>query len=144
MEWFQVQRARKRLVKRTNRDNQAMPTTARHIWLLAAWILLVLLVSLLPLPLKHFLKTHGRFHNGAHFFAFLLTVLLLCWGRSNAWMVASCAGAIGLAFLIEGAQTAFYHNNFEWRDILIDSLGAVVGGVLYLTYREEPDKRPKP
>jgi VanZ family protein len=117
-----------------------MHTTARRVWPLATWIVLVLLISLLPLPFKNFLKTHGRFHNGAHFFAFLITVLLVCWGRSNAWIVASCAGAICLAFLIEGAQTAFYHNDFEWGDILVDSLGAVAGGMIYYAYREAPDK----
>jgi len=108
-----------------------MRTTDRRLRMVAVWILVVLLVSLLPLPLKHFLKTHGRFHNGAHFCAFLITVLVVCWGRSNTWIARSCAGAIAFAFLIEGAQTAIYHNDFEWRDILIDSLGAVAGGVLF-------------
>jgi VanZ family protein len=109
-----------------------MHIAARRVWPPAAWIACVLLISLLPLPLKDFLKTHGRFHNGAHFCAFLITVLVVCWGRSKTWITGSCAGAIGFAFLIEGAQTAIYHNDFEWRDILIDSLGAVAGGVLFL------------
>lgn len=120
-----------------------MPITARHVWPIAAWIVCVLLISLLPLPLKDSLKTHGRFHNSAHFCAFLITVLLVCRGRSNAWIAASVAGAIGLAFFIEGAQTAIYHNDFEWSDVLIDSLGAAAGGLLLLAYRAEANKRMK-
>ena len=108
-----------------------MHITARRVWPLAAWIACVLLISLLPLPLKDFLKTHGRFHNGAHFCAFLIMALLVCRGGSKARIAPSCVSVIGLAFLIEGAQTAFYHNDFEWSDILIDSLGAVTGGVLF-------------
>jgi VanZ family protein len=140
---FEVQRAGKRLVKRANRDNRAMPITARDVWPIAAWITCVLLISLLPLPLKDSLKTHGRFHNGAHFCAFLITVLLVCRGRSNASITASVAGAIGLAFFIEGAQTAIYHNDFEWSDVLIDSLGAAAGGLLLLAYRAEVNRRMK-
>lgn len=119
-----------------------MSIPGRRAWPLAAWILFVLLVSLLPLPLKHSLQTHGRYHNSAHFVAFLITVLLICWNkRSNAWVAAACAGTIVMAFSIEGAQTAIYHNLFEWDDVLIDSLGAVMGGAFLLAYRPAPVPR---
>ena len=48
-----------------------------------------------------------------------------------------------MAFFIEGAQTAIYHNLFEWKDVLIDSLGVVVGGGLLLAYRPETQSRGK-
>jgi hypothetical protein len=48
-----------------------------------------------------------------------------------------------MAFLIEGAQTAIYHNLFEWKDVLVDSLGAVIGGGLLLAYRPEVQSRGK-
>jgi VanZ family protein len=121
-----------------------MSIRARRAWPLAAWIFFVLLVSLLPLPLKQSLQTHGRFHNAAHFFAFLITVLLICWNkRSNAWVAAACAGAMVIAFFIEGAQTALYHNLFEWDDVLVDSLGTVTGGAFFLAYRANAQSRGK-
>jgi len=121
-----------------------MNIPARRAWPLAGWILCVLLVSLLPMPFKRFLETHGRYHNSAHFLAFLITVLMVCWNRgSNAWVGATCAGAILLAFFIEGAQTAIYHNVFEWKDVLVDSLGAVIGGGFLLAYRPEVQSRGK-
>jgi hypothetical protein len=46
-----------------------------------------------------------------------------------------------MAFSIEGAQTAIYHNLFEWDDVLIDSLGAVMGGAFLLAYRPAPVPR---
>jgi hypothetical protein len=141
---FQMQRAGKRLVKSINRDNWSMNTPAQRVWPLAGWILLILLVSLLPMPFKRFLETHGRFHNTGHFLAFLITVWVVCWNKgSNAWVAVACAGAIGMAFLIEGAQTAIYHNPFEWKDVLIDSLGTVVGGGLLLAYRADDQSRGK-
>ena len=119
-----------------------MIAPARRLWPLAAWIVFVLLLSLLPLPLKHSLKTHGRYHNAAHFFAFLITVLLVCWNRgSNAWVVASCVCAMALGLLIEGAQTVVYHNHFEWDDLLVDSAGAIMGGIVFLAYRGEAEPR---
>lgn len=116
-----------------------MNIQARRVWPLAAWIVLVLLVSLLPLPFKQLLETHGRFHNTAHFLAFLITVLVFCRKRwSNASITGACAGAIIMAFLTEGAQTAIYHNLFEWDDVLIDSLGAIIGGALLLATAPTP------
>lgn len=141
---FQMQRAGKRLVKSTNRDTWGMTIRARRVWPLAAWIFLLLLVSLLPLPFKQSLETHGRFHNIAHFLAFLITVFLFCRNKSSYTRVAvACAGAIVIAFLIEGAQTAIYRNLFEWDDVLIDSLGAVIGGALLLAYRAAAQFRGK-
>jgi VanZ family protein len=141
---FQMQRAGKRLVKSTNRDTWGMAIRVRHVWPLAAWIFLVLLVSLLPLPFKQSLETHGRFHNTAHFLAFLITVLLFCRNKWRYTRVAvACAGATVMAFLIEGAQTAIYHNLFEWDDVLIDSLGALIGGALFVAYRASAQSRGK-
>jgi VanZ family protein len=121
-----------------------MHIPAQRAWPLAGWILFVLLVSLLPMPFKRFLETHGRFHNSAHFLAFLVTVLLGCFNKgSNAWVAAACAGTIVMAFVIEGAQTAIYHNLFEWKDVLVDSLGAVVGAALLLAYRADDQSRGK-
>jgi VanZ family protein len=141
---FQMQRAGKRLVKSKNRDNWRMSIRARRAWPLAAWVFFVLLVSLLPLPLKQSLQTHGRFHNTAHFLAFLITVLLVCWNKgSNAGVAVACTGAIVVAFFTEGAQTAIYHNLFEWDDVLVDSLGAITGGVFFLAYRVDAQSRGK-
>jgi hypothetical protein len=58
-------------------------------------------------------------------------------------VAAACAGTIVMAFLIEGAQTAIYHNLFEWNDVLVDSLGTVVGAALLLAYRAGDQSRGK-
>jgi len=121
-----------------------MNIPARRVWPLAAWIFLLLLVSLLPLPFKQSLETHGRFHYIAHFLAFLMTVFVLCRKKwSNRRIAVACAGAMVMAFLIEGAQTAIYKNLFEWDDVLIDSLGAIIGGALLLAYRAAAQSRGK-
>jgi glycopeptide antibiotics resistance protein len=121
-----------------------MNIRAQRAWPPVGWILVVLLVSLLPMPFKHFFETHGRFHNIGHFLAFLITILMLCWNKgSTVWVAAACAGAIGMAFFIEGAQTAMYENPFEWKDVLVDSLGAVVGAGFFLAYRADDQSRGK-
>ena len=120
-----------------------MRASARYFWLLAAWIFFVVLLSMLPLPVKNSLRTHGRFHYFAHFASFLVTVCVAGWRKNNfVWIATSCLGAIGLGLFVECTQTAVYGNDFEWDDVTVDSLGAMTGAAI-LAYRGLPKLRGK-
>jgi hypothetical protein len=101
-------------------------------WFLA-WIVAVTALSLLPLDLKYAIGTKGALHDAGHVAAFAITTLLyLGWRRplpGRLWMLLRI---VAFAFVLEAAQSTFFHNHFEWRDIATDSLGIAVAAVLYI------------
>ena len=120
-----------------------MSATGRYFWLLGAWIFFVIVLSLLPLPMKSSLRTHGRFHHSAHFVSFLITACVIGWHkRTPAWIALGCLAAIALGLSLEIAQVIVYGNFFEWDDLAVDSLGALAGAAL-LSYRARIQSRGK-
>lgn len=96
------------------------------------WIAAVAALSLLPLDLKYALGTKGALHDAGHLAAFAVTALLyLNWRRPPlgriwiGWPIAAFAVAL------EAAQTTFFGNQFEWRDIVTDLLGIALAVVVY-------------
>ena len=95
------------------------------------WLLFVITVSLMPFPMKMQLGTMGRLHAAGHYFAFLVTVFLLCKELKDLpGRVAGCAAAAALAILLEALETVMYRNRFEWRDVATDFAGVVTGIIL--------------
>ena len=75
-------------------------------------------------------------HHWGHVFAFFIMTVLLGWtARTLARCGIAAAGAFLVAFVCELLEVAFYHPNFEWRDIGTDTIGIVVGLVLLIVIR---------
>ncbi len=101
----------------------------KHAFLI--WLLFVITISLMPFPLKVQLGTIGRLHAAGHFFAFLVTVFLLCKElKGFSGRVAGCLSVFALAVTLEILEMVFYRNHFEWRDVAIDASGMVTGIIL--------------
>lgn len=93
-----------------------------------AWVLLVIALSLIPLPWKNAIGTTGAFHQAGHLLAFLILALLLC--RSAVTLSAKlvrCLGAVLLGIVLETAEHLLYHDRLEWEDVLVDVIGVVLG-----------------
>lgn len=92
------------------------------------WLAFVAAISLMPLKLKSSVGTTGTLHNPGHFLIFVATALLLCrtarnWNTRLLRWACVCIFAGAMEFL----EWVTYHNPFEWRDVLVDSLGATLG-----------------
>jgi hypothetical protein len=101
--------------------------------LFAAWLLLILALSLMPFKLK-LSFTIGRWHNAGHFLVFLVAAVLGCWRvrdvSSRLWRVLAL---VGLAIAIEtGEKLATIRNPFEWGDLALDAAGVLCGLLLSL------------
>lgn len=92
------------------------------------WILVLTSASVAPWIVKFRLGVNGPGHDLWHFTAFLLTALAFSNGAGKVrGKVLRCAAAITLAAVLETAEVVCYHIRFEWRDVAVDSLGAVAG-----------------
>ncbi len=92
------------------------------------WAALVAVISLMPQKFKSRLGTAGIFHGWAHGLVFAITAILVC--RRNASFPSQVwRGGIVLMFaaIIEYLQHALYGNSFEWRDLITDGAGIVMG-----------------
>lgn len=89
------------------------------------WLGFVTAISMMPLRLKYRAGTTGALHGPGHLLIFFVTALLLCRPAARRlirWLLV-CAFAVSM----ETLEWAAYHNRFEWRDVLLDVLGAALG-----------------
>ena len=92
------------------------------------WVLLIIVLSLIPLPWKNVIGTTGAFHRVGHLLAFVILALLLCRITSTtAARLIRCAGAVLLGILLETAEHLIYRDRLEWDDVLVDAVGVVLG-----------------
>ncbi len=95
---------------------------------LAVWLLLVTVVSLLPYEIKHALGTTGRFHACGHVTVFAVTSCLLCArGRSGRAMLLLAAVGVFFGWTTEMAEHLHFGNEMEWWDVASDSVGVMLG-----------------
>lgn len=95
------------------------------------WVVLITALSLAPFGVKLQLNTMGPLHDAGHLGVFLLTAVLLCWtAKGTTGQLARYLGVCLIAVSIEALEAAIYHNRFEWRDVMIDVLGAAIGLVV--------------
>lgn len=88
-------------------------------------------VSFLPVRGKRALHTEGRLHVGLHFVVFSAVGFVL-FRAANSWTarIAAFAGAVLFGFLIEEGEHLVYRGGMEWKDVLIDTVGVIVGTLL--------------
>lgn len=92
------------------------------------WVLLVIVLSLIPLPWKNAIGTTGAFHRAGHLLAFLILAFLLCRIAATATArMIRCAGAVLLGVVLETTEHLLYHDRLEWDDVLVDALGVALG-----------------
>jgi hypothetical protein len=99
----------------------------------ASWIAVVAVVSLAPLNVKNDLHTTGQLHFYGHFLIYAFTALIAIplgtVPRQQVLIVFSiwCAGAA-----LEVIQVVIYKNEFEWADVLTNTLGLCSGATFAL------------
>ncbi len=92
------------------------------------WLFFVVGLSLIPLPLKIQLGTTGNYHRLGHFAIFFVTAFLLCWKAGNLRAkLFRAAAVIVLGVVLEWLELFFYHASFEWKDVLSDTGGILLG-----------------
>lgn len=100
------------------------------------WLAFVVAISTMPLRLKKRIGTTGVLHTPGHVVVFLITAILLCKTAPNLacsmvrWVAACC-----FALAMEILEAGIYHNRIEWRDVLVDLLGAALGFVVLSIFR---------
>jgi hypothetical protein len=100
------------------------PLRAIGIAVLAA----VAVLALLPQPFKGLLATYGVVHDLLHAAVFCAATLLTTWRIRNGWSAAAIGiGILAFGVLLEFLQTRVYGNWFEYRDVVTDAVGMVVG-----------------
>ncbi|SRR5579871_2780564 len=91
----------------------------------------IAVLSVLPEPWKSRTATHGRIHDCAHILAFLIAFLLVT--RKLRYPTRVVLAAILLllfgAFL-EFLQTRLYGNPFEYKDLVTNAAGLIIGLVV--------------
>lgn len=92
------------------------------------WLAFVTAISVMPLKLKYRVGTTGVLHNPGHFLVFLITSILVCKGAVNPISrLFRWAGVCCFAVTMEILEWYLYHNRMEWRDVLVDFSGTVLG-----------------
>jgi VanZ family protein len=104
-----------------------------HVAILLACFVLtgVSFVSFLPVAGKRALHTEGRLHAGLHFVVFsVVGFVVFRAARSRAARIAAFAGAVLFGLAIEVGEHLVYRGDMEWKDVLVDTIGVVVGTLL--------------
>jgi glycopeptide antibiotics resistance protein len=124
----------------TNSTQMTRKPGLRSLLLASFVIALVLFGSFLPVAGKRALHTEGRFHISLHFAVFsIVGFVVFRVARSRAARAAAIAGAVLFGFLIEEGEHLVFRGGLEWKDVLVDAIGVVVGTLLaLLTARREP------
>jgi Ca2+/H+ antiporter len=107
------------------------------------WVLLIVVLSLIPLPWKDAIGTTGIFHRAGHLLAFLILAFLLCrMASSLAAKIVRCLGAVLLGIVLETVEHLLYRDRMEWDDVLVDTIGVAAGFfcVFALKSRTSPSK----
>ena len=97
---------------------------------LAAWLFLLVAVSLFPVSFKLKLHTTGAMHDYGHYIAFLVTAIFL-WliAERPLGRIAGFLGGMVFSYSQEWAENKLYHAGFEWKDVGTDLAGLVSGFV---------------
>ena len=103
--------------------------------IISLWLAFVIAISMMPLKLKYRVGTTGVFHTPGHFVVFLITSILVCRNAPNSGSrLLRWAGVCCFAVALEILEVGMYHNRMEWRDVLVDVLGAAAGLALLSTF----------
>jgi VanZ family protein len=96
-------------------------------------VVAVAVVSFLPADTKHALHTRGRFHSWGHFLIFSVVGYIAAGiARSPRARVLFFIGCLVFGFGIELAEHIVYQSGLEWKDVIVDAVGAGFGTVLAL------------
>jgi hypothetical protein len=88
-------------------------------------------VSFLPVAGKRALHTEGRLHAGLHFVAFsVVGFVVFRAARSRAARIAAFAGAVLFGLAIEEGEHLVFQGGMEWKDVLLDTIGVIIGMLL--------------
>ena len=118
-------------------SQQATPGKATHGPRNASLVLACLVVagvsfvSFLPVAGKRALHTEGRLHVGLHFVVFsVVGFVVFRVARSRVARVAAFVGAVLFGLAIEVGEHLVYRGGMEWKDVLVDTIGVIVGTLL--------------
>lgn len=105
----------------------------RNIFLILACLVVpgIALFSFLPSHEKGMLHTRGRFHSWGHLVVFVaISYVVARTSRSLTGRILLFLCSLVLGFTIEAGERLIYKNHMEWKDVLIDAAGAIVGTLL--------------
>lgn len=106
------------------------------------WIAVVTFISFLPHNNKQELHTKGRLHPWGHLLAFVGIGLTLVRSARIFEMRLFLLLLSGLfALMVEGAQHLRYGTGMEWRDVSVDCIGVVVGGVIAMLVDRSAERK---
>jgi hypothetical protein len=92
------------------------------------WLAFVTAISMMPLRLKYRAGTTGALHIPGHFLIFFITAILLCrTAPTPALRLLRWTGVCCFALAMEILEWVTYHNTMEWRDVVVDFVGAAIG-----------------
>lgn len=95
------------------------------------WIAVVTLISFLPHNDKQELHTKGRLHPWGHLLAFAgIGFTLVRSVRTLEMRIFLLLLSGAFALIVEAAQQLRYGMGMEWRDVALDCLGIVLGGIV--------------
>lgn len=102
-----------------------------RVALILIWLTVVVCLSLSPWEVKAHLHSMGKYHNFYHWTAFTITTLVLAWdSRRLSSRIALSAVAFCFALVTEMLEHFFFHNPYEWHDVLIDCIGIATAFVI--------------
>lgn len=96
--------------------------------LACAVVAAVAVVSFLPAGDKRRLHTVGRFHSWGHLLAFAVVAFFVTRTTNSSRVRAGLfLVSVVLGFGIEYGEHSLFGNPVEWKDVLVDTLGAGCG-----------------
>jgi hypothetical protein len=108
-------------------------TKERVFFIAAACIafLAIVVLSMLPIGDKSALHTRGRFHSLGHFLIFgLFAYAAGRTSRSVQTRIFLFVSVVLFGFGVELAEHLTYLAALEWKDVLVDSAGVIVGTLI--------------
>jgi VanZ family protein len=107
-----------------------------HRALLASlWVLFIAVISFLPRHYKEELHTAGSMHDYGHILAFCGAAFMLVGVSQNLFARAGLLLAgLALGVCLEIGQHLIYATQIEWHDILLDTVGSILGLLLALAF----------
>ena len=94
-------------------------------------ILALLILSFLPRRDKQLLHTEGKWHSLGHLVALgaiAYVVARIARTARGRWLLFLASLSLGIA--IEVGEHLVFRNQLEWKDILIDAAGVVLGTLI--------------
>jgi VanZ family protein len=104
-------------------------------FLASLWVLFIAVLSFLPRHYKEELHTTGSLHDYGHILAFCGAAFMLACISQNIFARAGLLLAgLALGVCLEIGQHLIYATQIEWHDILLDTVGSVLGLLLALVF----------